>query len=66
MTMTSSIYAPLKTGSVIDQDSEVELIDRLATAIAQAGFQADRIDLANFYVALKHRSLATLAGPAGN
>ena len=66
MTMTSSIYAPLKTGSVIDQDSEVELIDRLATAIAQAGVQADRIDLANFYVALKSRPMAILTGPAGN
>jgi len=65
MTMTSSIYAPLKTGSVINQDSEVELIDRLAAAIAQAGVQADRIDLANFYVALKHRSMAILTGPPG-
>ena len=65
MTLTSSIYAPLKTGSVIKQDSEVELVDRLATAIAQAGVQADRIDIANFYVALKHRPMAILAGPAG-
>jgi energy-coupling factor transporter ATP-binding protein EcfA2 len=66
MTMTSSIYAPLKIGSVINQDFEVELIDRLAAAVAQAGVQADRIDLANFYVALKHRSMAILTGPAGN
>ncbi len=64
--MASSIYAPLKTGSVINQDSEVELIDRLAAAIARAGVRADWIDLANFYVALKHRPVAILTGPAGN
>lgn len=65
MTMTSSIYAPVKIGSVINQDFEVELIDRLAVAVAQAGVQADQIDLANFYVALKHRPMAILTGPAG-
>jgi hypothetical protein len=65
MTMTSSIYAPVKIGSVINQDFEVELIDHLATAIAQAGVRVDRLDVANFYVTLKHRPMAILTGPAG-
>lgn len=63
--MASSIYTPLKTTSVsIQQDAETELIDGLAAAITQAGLQADRTDVANFYVALKHRPLAILAGPS--
>ena len=62
--MTSTICKPLKTASLnIQQDPEIELIDRLVDGVARAGFRADRIDLANFYVALKHRPLAILAGP---
>lgn len=64
--MIPSLYTPLTTDSLISQDSEVELIDRLAAAIAQTGVQVDRTDLANFYVALKHRPMAILTGPAGN
>jgi len=63
--MIPSIFTPFKIGSVINQDSEVELIDRLAAAIAQAGVRVDRIDVANFYVTLKHRPMAILTGPAG-
>ena len=65
MSIASGIYAPLKTGSVINQDSEVELLDRLTAAMAQVGVQADRIDIVNFYVALKHRPMVILTGPAG-
>lgn len=46
-------------------DREVELVDRLAAAIQYAGFRAERVEVANFYVALKHRPMAILAGPAG-
>jgi len=63
--MTLSIYAPLKIGSVINQDFEIELIDHLAAAIARAGVRVDRIHVANFYVTLKHRPMAILAGSAG-
>lgn len=50
----------------IEHDSEIELLDRVETAMVRAGFRADRLDIVNFYVALKHRPLAILAGPAGN
>jgi hypothetical protein len=62
--MTSSHYKRLKTGSVINRDSEVELIDRLTVAFTRTGIQADRINIANFYVALKHRPMLILTGPA--
>lgn len=62
--MTSTIYTPLKTASLTSQqDPEIELIDRLVDGVARAGFQADRIDITNFYVALKHRPLAIVVGP---
>ncbi len=62
--MTSTIYTLLKTASQsIQKDPEVELIDCLVDGVMQAGCQADRIDIANFYVALKHRPLAILVGP---
>lgn len=62
--MASTIYTPLKKASLTSQqDPEIELIDRLVDGVARAGFQADRIDIANFYAALKHRPLAILAGP---
>ena len=64
--MSSIIYAPVKTGNVMIHDREVELVDRLAAAIAQSGFRADRVDVANFYVALKRRPMVILAGPARN
>lgn len=65
--MISRISIPLKTAAVrVEQDAEIELLDRLETALTRTGFLADRIDIVNFYVALKHRSLAILAGPAGN
>src|SRR3970040_1853145 len=53
LTMASSFFKPLKTDSVINRDSEAELVDRLTAAIARTGIQADRIDIASFYVALK-------------
>ena len=54
-----------KTASVIPQDAEVELIDRLTAAAIEAGVRVERIDIANIYIALKHRPLAILTGPAG-
>ncbi len=42
------------------------MIDQLVTTIAQAGVRADRIDVVDFYVALKHRPMAILAGPVGS
>jgi len=65
--MISRIPIPLKTSAVrVEQDAEIELLDRLETALTRTGFLADRIDIVNFYVSLKHRSLTILAGPAGN
>jgi energy-coupling factor transporter ATP-binding protein EcfA2 len=64
--MTSNTYADVKTDNILTQDAEVELVNRLAAATAQAGFGPDRIDAANFYVALKHRPLMILAGSAGS
>jgi hypothetical protein len=65
LTIASIISAPEKTGNVVIHDREVELVDRLAAAIAQTGFRAERVEVANFYVALKHRPMAILAGPVG-
>jgi hypothetical protein len=64
--MTTSTDILLKTASVIVQDSEVELIDRLTIAAVDAGVWVERIDIANIYVALKHRPMAILTGPAGS
>jgi energy-coupling factor transporter ATP-binding protein EcfA2 len=64
-TMISSNIALVKPGNTIYKDVEVELVNNLATALAQAGVRADRIDVANFYVALKHRRMVVLAGRAG-
>ena len=44
----------------------MELIDQLVTTIAQAGVRADRIDVANFYVVLKHRPMVILTGAVGS
>jgi len=55
----------MKTGNVFIHDGEIELVDRLAASILQTGFRAERAEVANFYVALKHRPMAILAGPAG-
>ena len=55
-----------KTASVTIQDAEVELIDRLSIAAAEAGARVERIDIANIYIALKHRPMAILTGPAGS
>jgi hypothetical protein len=66
-TMATGIPSPLKTGTItVEPDPEIDLLDRLETALARNGFRANRIDLVNFYVTLKHRPLAILAGPAGN
>jgi energy-coupling factor transporter ATP-binding protein EcfA2 len=64
--MLPSTYAQLKTGNILIHDGEVELVNHLATVIEQAGVRTDRIDVANFYVALKHRRMAVLAGPPGS
>ena len=64
LTMTSTTDAPLKTAGIYtERDPEIELIDRLVDGVRRAGFRTDRTDVANFYVALKHRPLAVLAGP---
>ncbi len=60
-----SLHA-MKTSSVSNQDSDFKLIDHLETATEQAGIQVRRIDIANFYVALKRSPMAILAGPAGS
>jgi len=52
------------SGTTILADPELEIIDRLSEALTEAGFRADRIDVANFYAALKHRPMAILVGPA--
>ena len=64
--MTASTDTLLKTASVIIQDAEIELIDRLTFAAVEAGVWVERSDIANIYVALKHRPMAILTGPAGS
>ena len=63
--MASSLYLPLNAASVIIRDAELELIDRLAAAVVEVGARDDRINVANLYVALKHRPMAIVAGPVG-
>lgn len=63
--MASSLYLPLNAASVIIQDAELELIDRLAAGVLEVGTRVDRINVANLYVALKHRPIAIVAGPVG-
>ncbi len=48
------------------QDGEVDLVNHLTKVLAQAGVRADRTQVANFYVALKHRRMVILAGRAGS
>jgi len=45
-------------------DGERQTVTRLIRAVAGAGVRADPIAIVNFYVALKSRPLAILAGPA--
>ena len=63
--MESSSAILLKNASVTIQDPEIDLIDRLTSATAEAGMRVERIDIANIYVALKHRPMAILTSPAG-
>lgn len=64
--MASGRRIPLKKGPVITQDGEVDLIDRLTVTMAQAGVRVDRINVANVYVALKHKPMVILTSRAGN
>lgn len=63
--MGPGIYAVSEAGQAFSEDRELELVDRLAAAVTEAGFRADRVNVANFYAALKHRPMAILVGPAG-
>src|SRR3990172_1014131 len=63
--MASNIHAPLERSRLISPDAELELVDGLTNAIMQTGARIDRMDVTNFYVALKHRAILVLAGPAG-
>ena len=54
----------LLTGQSIQPDYEIQLLTRLSEQVSQVGMGFDRTAIANFYVALKSKPLAILAGPA--
>jgi DNA polymerase III delta prime subunit len=47
-------------------DQERELVERFIRSVGRAGVSSDRTEIVNFYVALKSKPLAILAGPAGS
>jgi hypothetical protein len=52
------------TSRLTQTDHEATLVASLSIAMAKAGFSISQVDLANFYVALKSKPLAILAGRA--
>lgn len=64
--MAVTVQSPLQTRHRLQSDSEQETVSRLIRVATEAGVQADLISIVNFYVALKSKPLAILAGPAQN
>ena len=62
--MTLATRSPLKVHVPLRVDPEQEIVTRLIEATGEAGLQVDPISIVNFYVALKSKPLAILAGPA--
>lgn len=61
MTLTHS--STLKIGLPSQVDPEEELVSHLVQTVSRAGICSDPISIINFYVALKSKPLAILAGP---
>lgn len=61
MTLTHS--AVLKVGLPLPVDPEEELVSHLVQSVSRAGICSDPVSTINFYVSLKSKSLAILAGP---
>jgi hypothetical protein len=62
--MMVATRSPLKVHVPLRVDPEQEIVARLIEAIGEAGLSVDPISIVNFYVALKSKPLAILAGPA--
>jgi len=62
--MTVTTRLPLKVRMPLRDDTEREIVARLIEATGEAGLSVDPISIVNFYVALKSKPLAILAGPA--
>ena len=61
--MTVTVCSSLQACTPRD-DTEQEIVARLIETAGGAGLQVDPISIVNFYVTLKSKPLAILAGPA--
>ena len=61
MTLTHS--SMLKVGLPFQVDPEEELVSHLVQSVSRAGICSDPVSVINFYVSLKSKPLAILAGP---
>ena len=61
MTLTHSSI--LKVGLPFEVDPEEELVSHLVQSVSRAGICSDPVSVINFYVSLKSKPLAILAGP---
>lgn len=61
--MTATVAAHRSTNRCLQPDSERELVTRLIHTASEAGVQVEASQIVNFYVALKSKPLAILAGP---
>jgi hypothetical protein len=62
--MTLITNSSLQQGPHTPVDQEEELVDRLVKVVTNAGVSQDQVEIVNFYVSLKSKPLAILAGPA--
>ncbi len=63
MSTTATTRSSLQIHVPLRIDVEQEIVTRLIEATGEAGLQADPVSITNFYVALKSKPLAILAGP---
>ena len=62
--MTVTTRSSLQIRMPLRVDPEQEIVARLIEASGETGLQVDPVSIINFYVALKSKPLAILAGPA--
>lgn len=61
--MMTPVTSSFQASFPVQPDPEEALVERLVATAAQAGVEADRVSVVNYYVALKSKPLAILAGP---
>jgi len=64
VSITVTTRSSLQIRMPLRVDPEQEIVARLIEASGETGLQVDPVSIVNFYVALKSKPLAILAGPA--